>query len=304
MKALSVASHVANGYVGNRSTVTALARMNVPTDEIHTVHFASMYVHRGALATADELREIFAGLEQTICYPTGSGHVGQAFDGEIDLSCLAEAYDRLLIGYVGRKDNLEIVMHHIRRFKSENNVLICDPCMGDRGRLYVDPAVLPVYIANMGLADVVTPNQWELFWLTEGSADAPVTDDTFTEADTIRRCKKLHALGARNVFVTSVATDSDDKVRSYWFNGKELLVATYPKLDCYLGGCGDLVCALLAREDLRSINGAKAASIMRRVLGVMQGAIKMGVDRKWTSVVVPEIDLEHAGHVEITESLF
>ena len=45
--------------------------------------------------------------------------------------------------------------------------MIIDPAIGDNGRLYIDPAIaagIRTYL--LPLADIITPNQFELGWLT------------------------------------------------------------------------------------------------------------------------------------------
>ena len=41
------------------------------------------------------------------------------------------------------------------------NILVLDPVMGDQGRLYVDPDVVPVYKTLLRDADLMLPNQFE-----------------------------------------------------------------------------------------------------------------------------------------------
>lgn len=41
------------------------------------------------------------------------------------------------------------------------NVTVLDPVMGDQGRLYVDPGVVPVYKNILPDADLIVPNQFE-----------------------------------------------------------------------------------------------------------------------------------------------
>lgn len=42
-------------------------------------------------------------------------------------------------------------------------VLVCDPVLGDNGKLYVPESLIPIYRdVIIPLADVVTPNQFEL----------------------------------------------------------------------------------------------------------------------------------------------
>ena len=57
----------------------------------------------------------------------------------------------------------------VRMLKSANPplVYVCDPVMGDNGKLYVTSDLLPIYRdVILPLADIVTPNQYEAELLT------------------------------------------------------------------------------------------------------------------------------------------
>lgn len=41
------------------------------------------------------------------------------------------------------------------------HVSVLDPVMGDRGRLYVSPDIVPVYKSLLSDADLILPNQFE-----------------------------------------------------------------------------------------------------------------------------------------------
>lgn len=38
---------------------------------------------------------------------------------------------------------------------------VCDPVMGDLGRIYVAPEIIPLYRNILEIVDVLTPNQFE-----------------------------------------------------------------------------------------------------------------------------------------------
>lgn len=39
--------------------------------------------------------------------------------------------------------------------------IVCDPVMGDLGRIYVAPEIIPLYRNILRITNVVTPNQFE-----------------------------------------------------------------------------------------------------------------------------------------------
>lgn len=69
---------------------------------------------------------------------------------------------------------------------------MCDPVLGDDGRLYVPAELVGLYRDKVvPHADLLTPNQFELEQLTSRSI-ASVTDAA-------KACKQLHELGVATV---------------------------------------------------------------------------------------------------------
>lgn len=77
-------------------------------------------------------------------------------------------YTHLLTGYIGTASFLKRVALLVKTLKSKNPNLIyvCDPVMGDNGKMYVPEALTEIYKNEIiPLADVVTPNQFELEYI-------------------------------------------------------------------------------------------------------------------------------------------
>lgn len=150
-RVLSIQSHVVSGYVGNKSAVFPLQILGFEVDMINSVQFSN---HTG--------------------YPHFKGHIldsgqlGQLIEG-LELNNLHSKYSHLLTGYIGSTSFLEKVSETVKLLKSSNRSLtyVCDPVMGDEGKLYVTPDLLPIYQNTiLPLADIVTPNQFEAELLT------------------------------------------------------------------------------------------------------------------------------------------
>lgn len=76
---------------------------------------------------------------------------------------------RLLTGYIPNAEALNAVKELATKLIGENNRLIylLDPVMGDSGRLYVAPDVVPVYRDMLFLSTIITPNWFEVETLTD-----------------------------------------------------------------------------------------------------------------------------------------
>jgi pyridoxine kinase len=101
-------------------------------------------------------------------------------------------------------------------------------------------------------ADIVTPNQFELDYLT-GRASR-------TLADALVAVNALHALGPRAVLVTSLHTEDtpEDAVDMLASDGAGRFRLRTPKLNLQANGAGDAIAALFFAHYLRSgkINAA------------------------------------------------
>ena len=69
---------------------------------------------------------------------------------------------------------------------------MCDPVLGDDGKLYLPAEMVPLYRSNVvPLATVITPNQFEAEQLTE----QPIK----TEQDALKACQSLLQRGPQTV---------------------------------------------------------------------------------------------------------
>lgn len=77
-------------------------------------------------------------------------------------------FDAFLLGYLGKKELMEIAKECFKRFSAEGALVIIDPVMGDGGKLY--PGFDENYVAEMRklikYADIILPNVTEACYLT------------------------------------------------------------------------------------------------------------------------------------------
>lgn len=152
MRFLSLQSHVAYGYVGNRAATFPLQRLGHEVWAVNTVEFSNHTGYgawRGRTAPADQVAEIVQGIEALGLLP----------------SC-----DALLTGYVGDAALADVVLDTARRVRAANPKAIwcCDPVLGDIDTgIYVKPGIDAFFRERaIPAADLVTPNHFELEHLT------------------------------------------------------------------------------------------------------------------------------------------
>lgn len=118
--------------------------------------------------------------------------------GGLEANALTAGYTHLLTGYIGNDTFLQHLLEIVAKLRAVNPdlVYVCDPVMGDDGKLYVPEELVKVYREDVvSLATVLTPNQFECELLSECTiSDMP---------SALRAMDVLHSKGPRVIFLTS-----------------------------------------------------------------------------------------------------
>lgn len=224
MNLLSIQSHVAYGHVGNASATFPLQRLGVEVWPIHTVQFSNHTGYgkwRGEVFDASLIREVMQGIEERGVLPKCDG---------------------VLSGYMGSADTGLAILDAVDRVKTANPKAkyCCDPVIGDVGRgVFVRPGI-PEFMRSRAVlaADIVTPNQFELDYLSGLTS--------YTVAETKTACGAIHAMGPKTVLVTSLhVEDTPPGSIDLFASGPDgQFRARTPKLDLEVNGAGDAIAAL------------------------------------------------------------
>ena len=241
MNILSIQSSVAYGHVGNSAAVFPLQRMGFEVWPVNTVHFSNHTGYgqwRGTVLPAEDVAGIVRGIE--------------------DRGVLSDC-DAVLSGYMGDASLGEVVVGTAGRVKGHNPkaVYCCDPVMGDAGRgFFVRPGI-PEFIKGVAVpvADVITPNQFELEFLT--GVEVGDLDDALGAADEAKR------LGPETVLTTSLRrTDAPvDTIEMLAVSGEGAWLVGTPLLALEINGAGDATAALFLAHLLRGETVAQALSM-------------------------------------------
>lgn len=237
MAILSINSGVAYGYVGNSASMPALQRMGFEVWRIDTVSFSNHPAHgsfAGLVRDPAELAGLVEGLDKL-------GVLGRC--------------EAVLSGYLGDAGTGEVVADAVRRARAANPsaLYLCDPVIGDHGRVYVRDGV-PDAVRDLllPLADIATPNAFELEFLT-GEGDTLAA----ARALTVERGLATVASGlGSGETIECLVVEPDGSVRR----------PTSPRLASPYSGTGDLFAALLLGWRLRT--GDLADATARAMAGV------------------------------------
>ncbi len=238
MKILSIQSAVAYGHVGNSAAVFPLQRIGVEVLPVYTVNFSNHTGYgawRGPLIPPEDVREVVTGVEERGAFP---------------------AIDAVLSGYQGSEGIGDVIVDAVARVKAANPraVYACDPVMGNaKSGCFVAPAI-PVLLRErvVPVADIITPNQFELGFLTE--TDPDTIESTLASADLAR------AMGPRTVLVTSVERpDRDpDTIEMMVVDDSGAWVVQTPLLPMKANGSGDVTAALFTAHYVSTGDAAEA----------------------------------------------
>ena len=151
-RVLALSSQVAFGHVGLSAAVPVLQRLGVPVTALPTIMLSN---HPGWAAVAGHAMPV-ADLQAMI-------------DALDDNGWLAR-HDTVLTGYLPSADHVALAVGLIRRMRERVPGLrvVVDPVLGDtpKGVYISETAANAIRDRLVGTADIVTPNLFELGWLT------------------------------------------------------------------------------------------------------------------------------------------
>ncbi len=153
-------------------------------------------------------------------------------------------FDGLYTGYLGSKEQIDIVADFFDAFNSDNTKIIVDPVMGDAGKLYAGfSKEFPQEMRRLcAKADVILPN------ITEASLmlDIPY-DETFTEERVHKILRDLTSLGCKTAVLTGVMYgDGNHGAAAYDSETDTFTSAFRPHIPAQMHGTGDVFASVFA----------------------------------------------------------
>ncbi len=161
-------------------------------------------------------------------------------------------FDAIYIGYLGKKEQVELVMAHVLPMLSGDGILIVDPAMADHGKLYsgLDAAYAAEMTALCARADILLPNKTEACML----AEMPCSEDAGEEV--LLSALQVHS--GKTIVLTGVSKASH-MTGCAIFDGKEICYVSHKKLPGSYHGTGDMFAAAFTGLVARGASVAEAA---------------------------------------------
>jgi len=160
----------------------------------------------------------------------------------------------VLSGYLGTQENGAVIADAVRRVKQANAraVYCCDPVIGDaREGIYVGEGIGDFIRTELApVADILTPNQFELNLLTGRTADS--------EKALVKNARTLIAQGTTIVAITSLAAPQATDIATMIVTDDGAWRITTPLLPLKAKGTGDVFAALLLGHVLDGLPPSKA----------------------------------------------
>lgn len=229
---VAISSQVARGHVGNSATQFALQRMGHAVWALPTVvlpwHPGHGRSHAAVTSAAD-----LAGMLETLAASRWAGEISA-----------------IVSGYLAAPEQAAAIAAFVTAIKARNDATLycCDPILGDDGDLYVPQTVArAVRDELMPLADMATPNLFELSWLT--GAEVP---------DNAGALAAARALKTAEILVTSAHALTRGGIATLLAGPHAAYLAETRRLDNVPRGTGDLMTALFLGHRLNRARGEEA----------------------------------------------
>jgi pyridoxine kinase len=237
MLVISIQSQVVHGHVGNSAAVYPMQAEGVRVAAVPTTLLSNHPRYptvRGRVLDAALVGDLLRGVEER---------------GLIEEAAV------LVTGYLGSRENAEIVADFVERalHKNPGLVFLCDPVIGDDDKVYVASGIVEIVRDRlMPRASLITPNQFELELLSGAGAQ--------DEAALLAACRAISSRGPVSVVATGCTltdTPAGQVETILCENGKLTRFATL-RLPIRPCGTGDLLTGLIAAQ-LAKGRGVEAA---------------------------------------------
>ncbi|MBR3602113.1 MAG: pyridoxamine kinase [Lachnospiraceae bacterium] len=181
------------------------------------------------------------------------------------------SFDGIISGYLGSKEQIDIVADFIKDFKKENTCVIIDPIMGDHGKTY------SAYTSEMCLkmkelvkyADVLTPNITEACILT----DTPYKN-SWQRKEIIEIAEKLSSAGPSKVVITGINQKTYITNLCFVRDEEPVFISTH-RIGTGRHGTGDIFTSMIASD---AVNGVEFKESVRKAAHFIKKCIQHSID--------------------------
>lgn len=248
-RVLAISSQVVRGHVGLSAIVPALQRLGHEVLAIPTVLLSNHPGHKRAAGMRIEVNTLMSMLDV------------------LDANGWLTGIDAVMTGYLPTEAHVGFAVRAIERSRSRLSrpLVIVDPVAGDdpRGLYIAEDAAAALRSRLVPLADVVTPNRFELSWLSGEAVE-----------DAASAVKAAQRLAPATIVATSVP-DGTGSIANVCVGAAVRAVCRVERAATAPNGTGDLLSGLFAGNVL---NGRGYAEAMAHAVAGVQRAVAASVD--------------------------
>lgn len=184
---------------------------------------------------------------------------------------LALRFDAIYSGFLGSKQQIDILRDFCRHFKDDHTLVFVDPVMGDNGKLY--SVYTPEICAEMkklaAEADILVPNMTEAAFLL----DIPYQPGPYSKEYIQAILAKLLTLGPRTAVLTGVWLEERHLGAAAMSQGDaNVSYAFSPKVSGMFHGTGDVFSSILLAAILNECS--------------LETSIKIAVDLTYDAIMI------------------
>lgn len=191
---------------------------------------------------------------------------------------LGLTFDGIMSGFLGSKEQIDMVECFIKEFATELTEVVIDPVMGDHGTIagtYTEEMCMEMR-KLVSLADIITPNLTEACKLS----DTSYKENGWKKKELLAMAEKLEAMGPGKIVITGIP-QGEFIANFVYEKGQEAHFIKTHKVGDERCGTGDLFAAIVAAD---AVNGVpfqlsvkKASAFVKKC---MEKSIEMQIPRK------------------------
>ena len=174
-------------------------------------------------------------------------------------------------GFLGSKEQIQIVLQFFKDFGTEDNVIVVDPVMGDYGKTYstYTPEMCEEMKKLVSYADILTPNLTEACILT----DTPY-HEKWSMKEVGALAEKLSGMGPEKVVITGII--QGEFIANYCYEkGQAGKIRRTHKVGTQRSGTGDIFAAIIAAD---AVNGVPFQDSVRKASLFIKKCIEKSIE--------------------------
>lgn len=153
-------------------------------------------------------------------------------------------FDGIATGFLGSKEQVDIVIDFIQSFRTDKSIILIDPVMGDYGTLYktYTPEMCKKMKELVKFATIITPNLTELCTIL----DVDYGNGKFSTDELHDMCQVLSAKGPEHIVVTGIPFHKKQIMNYIYSKGEDPQIVMVDRIGEDRSGTGDIISSVIA----------------------------------------------------------